>query len=104
RVAAGRSRPKRSDTTMKARARGLCSRCSWLPAGPNPNDKQPRDEAVAPAYAVGVSPPSDPVIETVLDGAASGAPSPSWHPASWRTRPAAQQPPWPDPVSYKEAL
>jgi 3-deoxy-7-phosphoheptulonate synthase len=50
----------------------------------------------------------DPVIETSLDGAASVAAEPArevaWHPASWRTRPAAQQPPWPDPVSYEEAL
>src|ERR1035438_5171326 len=47
-------------------------------------------------------------METVLDHAALAAPAriseAAWHPASWRTRPAAQQPPWPDPVSYQEAL
>jgi 3-deoxy-7-phosphoheptulonate synthase len=47
-------------------------------------------------------------METVLDHAGLATPAgvaeATWHPASWRARPAAQQPPWPDPVAYREAL
>ena len=35
---------------------------------------------------------------------ASSAPQTAWHPASWRDRPAAQQPQWPDQASLDQVL
>jgi len=43
-------------------------------------------------------------VVTAREPEAQNGGSAPWHPASWRTRPAAQQPPWPDPVAYGEAL
>ena len=44
----------------------------------------------------------------LFDNTTPSTPAPSkeggWHPASWRERPAAHQPPWPDPASRTEVL
>jgi 3-deoxy-7-phosphoheptulonate synthase len=37
-------------------------------------------------------------------GSASSSTVAGWHPASWRMRPAAQQPPWPDPDEHEQVL
>jgi 3-deoxy-7-phosphoheptulonate synthase len=59
-------------------------------------------------YAGGVTTTSDPVDEETNDGfapARAATPgSPGWHPASWRERPAAQQPTWPDLDASAEVL
>ena len=52
--------------------------------------------AAAPVAAAAVAPPSDPAPQPERE--------PAWHPASWRTRPATQQPPWPDLAAYKEVF
>jgi 3-deoxy-7-phosphoheptulonate synthase len=57
-----------------------------------------------------VSTASDPVVGTVFGEQGPGpllpaqSPGAVWHPGSWRARPAAQQPPWPDRDAYGEAL
>ncbi len=51
---------------------------------------------------------SDPVRQDFLgDGAPAVAEAehePAWQPSSWRKRPAAQQPPWPDLGAYEDVL
>jgi 3-deoxy-7-phosphoheptulonate synthase len=57
-----------------------------------------------------VSTTSDPVRQDYFGDAVPAMPAPAlarepaWHPASWRTRPVAQQPPYPDLAAYEEVV
>src|ERR1035441_1149417 len=68
----------------------------------------PRGRALAAAYAGEVRTTSDSAQEALFDNTTPATPTPvpegGWHPASWHTRPAAHQPPWPDPVARAEVL
>jgi 3-deoxy-7-phosphoheptulonate synthase len=63
---------------------------------------------LAAAYAVEVATTSDSVQQGLFHDTVPAAPAPAptteWHPASWHSRPAAQQPPWPDRAAHAEVL
>ena len=63
---------------------------------------------LAAAYAGEVATTSDSVQQGLFDNTVPATPAPApqagWHPASWHTRPAAQQPSWPDRAAHAEAL
>src|ERR1039457_6298846 len=73
-----------------------------------PRAAGPRERALAAAYAGAVRTKSDSAQEALFDNTTPATPTPvpegGWHPASWHTRPAAHQPPWPDPVARAEVL
>ena len=59
-------------------------------------------------YAGDVTAISDSLEQGFPDHPGPATPGPGakaeWHPGSWQERPAAQQPPWPDPTLHAEVL